>query len=72
MESRHVAALLVHFHLARLELVELPPDGGLVAGGEAGPRLVRGPVVLLAVQHVDIVRKLGPPTRQPNVVETMQ
>ena len=39
-------------------LVELLPDGGLVPGSEACPGLVRRPVVLITLNHLQVVAEL--------------
>jgi hypothetical protein len=45
----------MHVHFEALEIVELLPDDGLVAGREARPGLVGAPVVFLRLRHLDVV-----------------
>ena len=50
-----MARLLVDVHLGGLDVVELLAEHGLVARREAGPRLVRAPVVLVRLGHVHVL-----------------
>ncbi len=59
-----MTTLVVDVHLGRFVVVELLPDVGLVLGCEAGPGLVRPPVVLVARRHLDVVVELDDLKRQ--------
>lgn len=44
-----VLAVLVHSHLGAFELIELAPDGSLVARSQSRPRLVRASIIVVCL-----------------------
>ena len=65
-----MTTLVVDVHLGRFVVVELLPDVGLVLGREAGPGLVRPPVVLVTRRHLDVVVELDDLKTKNNKVKT--
>ena len=54
---RQVSAVFMHVHLARLEVVQLFPDGSFVFGCQPCPGLVRPTLVVGTGSHLDVVVK---------------
>lgn len=50
-----MATALVHRHFGALELVQLLAYGRLVLGRQPRPRLVRTPIVVVRLRHLDVV-----------------